>query len=114
MSWSEIIGDWIGLKYQQYPIGKTEISNDLGHIIWFKNSNSQNKIIVHEIYVNFEHRNKGLCREFLNQLIDLIHPETKQIIIQAVLSPILYNFLCRFEYKGKKFKIIKGEWTYLV
>ena len=114
MIWKELINQWIGSDYPNYPLGKTELSNEFGYITWIKSSNLLNKLIVYEIYIDVQYRNKGLCRQFLTQLIDLAPLVTKQIIIRAVLSKILYDYLYRFEYKGKKFKIINGEWTYKI
>jgi len=71
----------------------------------FHKKNNSN-IIVHEIYINEMYRNKGLCKEFLKYLID--NSITKhQIIIQSVLSKILYYFLLRFEHNGYKFYLKK-------
>jgi hypothetical protein len=114
MVWTQLINQWVG-QYQSYPIGKTELVNHYGSITWIKDDKFMEKIIVYEIYINPEFRSQGFCKEFLTQLIDIVgQTNAKQIQIQAVLSPILYNFLLRFKYQGKKFKIIKGEWTYLI
>jgi len=113
MFWLDIINQWINI-YSTYPLDKTEITNEFGHITWIKENESLNQIIVYEIYVNEKYRNHGLCKLFLTQLIDYAPKETSSIIIRAVLSKILYKLLNRFVYKGKKFKIYKGEWTYFV
>ena len=79
-------------------------------IISFIN-NQSNKLIIHEIFVKEEFRNKGLCKEFIKYLIDKF--PHKKIIIQSVLSKILYNFLLRFEYKNRYF-MLKKEGFYLI
>jgi hypothetical protein len=113
MVWHKLINQWIGLDYPNYPLGKTELSNQFGDITWIKESNQLDKIIVYGIYINEKFRSKGFCRHFLTQLIDLVSAQgrTKQIIIRAVLSKVLYEYLCRFEYKGYRFKITNGEFT---
>jgi L-amino acid N-acyltransferase YncA len=113
MFWLDIISQWVN-NYQTYPLDKTEITNEFGYITWIKEKESLNQIIVYEIYVNEKYRKHGLCKLFLTQLIDNVPKETSSIIIRAVLSKILYEFLDRFEHKGKKFKIYKGEWTYFI
>ena len=110
MVWLELINQWID-NYLTYPFGKTELTNQFGSITFIKESNNFKKLLVYEIYINGEYRKKGLCKQFLTQLIDCIPINCTQIIIQAVLSKILYEYLERFEYKGKKFKIYKCEWT---
>ena len=87
---------------------------ELGSIefVQYINKSIVKKIIVHEIYIGEQYRNQGLCREFIKYLIDKL--ENKNIlIIQSVLSKILYNFLLRFKYIGKKFILKKEGFVYV-
>lgn len=113
MVWCKIIDQWIK-NYKETPYGKIEAENEIGFITWVKESDNLDKIIVNGIYINPEYRRHGYCKQFLIQLIDQVleYNQTRQIQIQAVLTKILYNFLTRFTYKGKKFKIINDDWTY--
>lgn len=83
---------------------------EYGSIEFVRDFNNLNKkkIIVHEIYIGYQYRNQGLCKEFIKYLIDKSY-EKNTIVIQSVLSKILYNFLLRFEHRGKKFIIKKKE-----
>jgi hypothetical protein len=84
--------------------GSTEFVQD--------SNNLKKKIIVHEIYVKEQYRNQGLCKGFIKDLIDKL--EKKNIlVIQSVLSKILYYFLLRFEYLDKKFILKKEGFVYI-
>jgi hypothetical protein len=96
--------------YKSYPIGKNEFDCTFGSIEFVKTKNPK-KLYVHEIYVKEQYRNQGLCKEFIKCLIDKF--PNKIIIIQSVLSKILYDFLLRFEYNRKHF-ILAGEGFMLV
>lgn len=98
------IVDSIDMDYNTYPLGKISFDSVLGSIEVSKTKES-NKLIIHEIYVKEEYRNQGLCKEFIKCLIDKF--PYKKIIIQSVLSKILYNFLLRFKYKNRYFILQK-------
>lgn len=94
-------------KFDKFQINKKiEFECELGCIEFFKSSNT-NIIIVHSIYIKEQYRRKGLCEEFIKYLIDNID-DTKTLIIQSVLSKILYNYLSRFAY-NKTIFVIKRE-----
>ena len=78
---------------------------EYGSIEFYK-TNKSNYIIVHEIYIKDIYRNKGFCKDFLKYLIDKCDSKY-QIVIQSVLSKILYYFLLRFEHNGYKFFVKK-------
>ena len=86
---------------------------DYGSIEFIKHQSKSNikKIIVHEIYIKEQYRNQGLCKEFIKYLID--KSDKKNIMIQSVLSKILYDFLLRFEYREKKFILIKEGFVFV-
>jgi len=99
----EIIDYYLN-NYVIFKLGKVSIDCVYGSIEFVKTL--KKSIIVHEIFIGEQYRNQGLCREFIKYLID--NTEGKKIIIQSVLSKILYDYLIRFEYTGKKF-ILKKE-----
>jgi hypothetical protein len=78
----------------------------LGSIEFIQDFNNLNKkkIIVHEIYIREQYRNQGLCKGFIKYLIDKLDKKNI-LVIQTVISKILYYFLLRFEYLGKKFTL---------
>jgi hypothetical protein len=105
----QIIDTWV-TNNSSYPEGKISFENTYGAITFRKDLEQSNTTIVFEIYFREEYRNKGLCRDFLQKLID--KTQTKKVAVEAVLSKILYNYLLRFKYKDKKFKLIDGSFVY--
>jgi len=79
-----------------------------------KKKQNENVLILFGIYINPEYRNKGLCRDILYYLIDKIvdFKNFKYICVQSVLSKILYEYLLRFTYKNKKFKLVENGFLY--
>ena len=90
--------------FESYTSGNVEFNCDIG-TFQFRKTENINEIIVFEIFILEEHRNKGLCKHFLKVLVDNIG--SKSLCIESVLSKPLYNLLSKFEYKGYKFKIKK-------
>lgn len=78
-----------------------------GSIEFYKSTNN-NKIIVHEIYILEQYRRNGLCGNFIKFLIDKIEGTHKILVIQSVLSKILYDYLLRFNYNKYTF-VLKKE-----
>jgi RimJ/RimL family protein N-acetyltransferase len=105
----ELIDTYLS-NYSTYNNGKVVFDCDYGELIFFKNNS--NILILFGIYIHPEYRQKGLCREILYYLIDKAPSNFKTLCIQSVLSKILYEYLLRFEYKGKKFKITKSGFLY--
>jgi hypothetical protein len=70
----------------------------------------KNKLIIHSIYVIEKYRKNNLCKEFIKYILD--KSNFNKIIIQSVLSKILYNFLLKFEHNGKKFILKKEGFVY--
>jgi hypothetical protein len=85
---------------------KIEFECEYGSIEFFKYSNS-NKIIVHSIYIKEQYRKKRLCERFIKYLIDKIE-NIQTLVIQSVLSKILYEYISRFEY-NKTIFVLKKE-----
>lgn len=82
--------------------------------IEFYKSYDDNKIIVHEVYILEQYRRNGLCGNFIKYLIDKIEEMNKIkkmnkiLVIQSVLSKILYDYLLRFNY-NKYIFVLKKE-----
>lgn len=118
LNFKEIVDDYLDGNFlyeynilTNYKNSKYKLCYDCEHgsIEFVNNNKKSNKkiIIIHEIYIKTQYRNKGLCKNFIKYLIDKSDYKTC-IIIQSVLSKILYDFLLRFEYQDQKF-IVKKE-----
>lgn len=105
-NFNEII-DYYLEKFNTFEINKKiEFECEYGSIEFHKYSNI-NKIVIHSIYIKKLFRRKGLCGEFIKNLIDKVDGN-KIIIIQSVLSKVLYEYLLRFEY-NKNIFVLKKE-----
>jgi hypothetical protein len=78
-----------------------------GSVEFYKSTND-NKIIIHEIYVLEKYRKNGLCGNFIKYIINKIDGTNKILVIQSVLSKILYEYLLRFNYHNHIF-VLKKE-----
>ncbi len=107
----EIINTYL-LNYPLYENGKIIFECEYGELIFFKNNSEI--LTLFGIYINPQHRVKGLCRDILYYLIDNTSNKFKYICIESVLSKILYEYLLRFEYKNKHFKLIKTGFIYKI
>ncbi len=105
------IVDYYTSNFDLFSLGKVGFDCEHGSIEFVKIKNTD-KIIVHEIYVREQYRKNGLCREFIKYLID--KSKNKKVIIQSVLSKILYEFLLRFEYNNGKFIVSKNGFVFVV
>ncbi len=99
-------------NYSKFENGKVNFDCDYGELIFFKDKS--NILILFGIYIFPEHRNKGLCRDILHYLIDQSTNKFKYICVQSVISKILYEYLLRFRYKNKKFKLVKTGFIYKI
>ena len=117
LNFNEIIDDYININdnlwWDTYLNDKNSIYKfcydcKYGSIEFVKNPKKSKKknIILHEIYIKIQYRNQGLCKNFIKYLIDKSDDKTC-IIIQSVLSKILYDFLLRFRYNNQKFLLKK-------
>jgi hypothetical protein len=107
----EIIDTYL-LNYSIYEKGKIIFECEYGELIFFKDDSEI--LILFGIYINPQYREKGLCRDILYYLIDNTSNKFKYICVQSVISKILYKYLLRFEYKNKKFKLIKIGFMYKI
>ena len=98
----ETIIDTFFKNYSTYDNGKVSFEYEYGELIFFKKN--PKVLTLFGIYIHPEYRQKGICRNILQYLIDKKTPKFQQLCIQSVLSKVLYEYLLRFEYKNKKFK----------
>jgi len=71
--------------------------------------NDSNMIIIDEIYVKKEFRQRGILKIFLEHVTNyMIKNKNKQFMIQSVISKILYDYLIRYEKNGCKFMLTKS------
>ena len=106
----ELIDTFIS-NYSSYHNGKVVTECDYCELIFYKGA--RDVLTLYGIYIFPEHREKGLCRNILQYLIDIgISSRFKQLCIQSVLSNVLYDYLCRFEYKKGRFTKRKDGFFY--
>lgn len=107
----EIIDTYF-LNYDLYETGKVEFDCDYGELIFFKENN--NILTFFGIYIHPEYRQQGFCRSILHYLIEKSKDRFKYILIESVMSKILYEYLLRFNYKNKKFKLVNTGFIYKI
>ncbi len=108
---TEIIDTYL-LNYDSYEKGKVEFDYDYGELIFFKEN--YNRLILFGIYIVPEYRKQGLCRSIIQYLIDKSKGRFKYILIESVISKVLYEYLLRFKYEDKKFKLVKEGFIYKI
>lgn len=86
-------------EYHILPYGKNEYECKYGNITFIKEN--CNVIIVYEIYIKEQYRRQGMCHDFIVSLIQSRY----NFLIVSVLSKILYYYLMRFNYNGRKFRL---------
>lgn len=108
---TEIIDTYL-LNYDSYKKGKVEFDCDYGELIFFKEK--YNILILFGIYIYPGYRKHGLCRSIIQYLIEKSKGRFKYILIESVISKILYEYLLRFKYEDKKFKLVKEGFIYKI
>jgi len=103
-SFIEIVDAYL-LNYDSFEKGKVSFDCDYGELTFIKERDDI--IVLYAIFVYPEYREKGLCRDTLYYLIDNAHTHFTYLSVQSVLSKILYEYLLRFTYHGKKFRQTK-------
>ena len=100
-------------NYSTYEKGKVVFDCECGELIFLKNNS--NMLILFGIYISSEYREKGFCRNILYYLIDSAKKYNfKYFCVQSVLSTILYEYLLRFKYNNKDFKLKKTGFVYVI
>ncbi len=110
MNQFEYIIDTYINKYTVYGNGIKSFECDYGELIFFKDINDS--LILTGIYIVPEFRKKGLCTSILKYIVDKASNKFSNFCVQSVISNILYEYLGRFEYKGKKFVLDLNGFTY--
>lgn len=99
--------DYYLINFNNFKLNeKIEFNCNYGTIEFYKSTNTT-KIIIHSVYIKEHYRRQGQCKKLIEYLIDNIE-KNKILIIQSVLSKILYEYLERFNYKKTIF-ILKKE-----
>lgn len=98
----EIINEYF-TNYSSFEKGKVCFDCEYGELTFYKNDDS-NILILNGIYIFPQHRNKGLCRYILHNIIDNCNSKFDYFCVESVISKILYTYLSRFKYNGKMFK----------
>lgn len=97
-------------KYDVYGNGMKSFECTYGELIFFKDTNKN--IILIGIYIVPEFRNKGFCKSTLKYIVNRASNKFTNFCVQSVISNILYEYLIRFEYKGKKFVLNSDGFKY--
>lgn len=108
---TEIIDMYL-LNHDLYESGKVELDCDYGELIFFKGHPKM--LTLFGIYIYPEYRQQGFCRNIIHYLIEKSKGRFKYILIESVMSKILYEYLLRFRYENRKFKRIYGGFIYKI
>jgi hypothetical protein len=107
----EIIDTYF-LNYDLYENGKVVFDCDYGEIIFLKETPTI--LTLFGIYIYPEYRQQGFCRSIIHYLIEKSKTKFNFILFESVMSKILYEYLLRFKYENKKFKLIKEGFIYKI
>jgi len=107
----ELIDTYIS-NYSTYPHGKILFECMCVDLVFYKAGTRA--IIIHGIYIFPEYRQRGLCRGIIEHLIDAAPRSFKRLRIQSVISKILYDYLLRFRYRGRGFRLNMGQFEYVL
>jgi predicted GNAT family acetyltransferase len=99
-----------------YGQGYVTLNCEYGELTFLKNKTKM--LIIHGIFIKEQYKKKGICRNILQYIVDVNNANNandvnnannkfKQLCFNSVLSKILYEYLLRFEYKNKKFRLTK-------
>lgn len=98
------------LNYESYEKGKVEFDCNYGELIFLKDN--RNMLTLFGIYIHPEYREQGFCRSILRYLIDKSKCQFNYVLVESVISKILYEYLLRFKYQNKKFNNTKNGFIY--
>ncbi len=99
-------------NYTSFEEGKVSFDCDYGELIFYKRND--NICVLHGIYIFPPYREKGLCRDILQYLIDKCNNIFPYFCVESVISKILFMYLLRFTYNNKKFKLVKTGFIYKI
>ncbi len=108
----EIIDTYLA-NYESYKNGKVEFECDYGELI-FNKQHKNDILTLFSIYIRPEYRQQGFCENILHYLIDKSKTRCNYFCVEDVLSKVLYEYLVRFNYKGKKFTNTKNGFIYKI
>jgi predicted acetyltransferase len=98
-------------NYSSFEEGKVTFDCDYGELTFYKRNDI---CALHGIFIFAQYRNKGLCRDILQYIIDKCQGTFPYFCVESVISKILYMYLLRFTYKNKKFKNTKIGFIYKI
>ena len=99
-------------NYSNFQEGKVTYECDYGELIFYKRNDDI--CVLEGIFIFPQYRNKGLCRDILQYIIDKCQGIFSYFCIESVISNILYMYLLRFTYRNKKFKLVKSGFIYKI
>lgn len=100
------------LNYDSYENGKVEFDCNYGELVFLKSE--PNMITLFAIYIHPEYRQQGFCRSILHYLIEKSKEKFKYLLIESVMSKTLYEYLLRFKYNNKIFKLVNAGFIYKI
>jgi len=93
-------------KYSTYADGKVVFECEFGELIFYKKDPQY--MTIFSICVVPEYRQHGICSNIFKYIIDKNVKNDRQFkyfMVESVLSKILYEYLLRFKYNDKKFRL---------
>jgi hypothetical protein len=105
----EIIDTYLS-NYHLYKSDKIEFECDYGELIF--NKEFPDILTLSSIYINPRYRRNGFCKNIIYYLIEKSKDKFRYIMIESVVSKILYNYLLRFKYEDKKFELKHNGFIY--
>ena len=99
-------------NYSTYSDGKVVFECDLGELIFYKKD--PRYITIFSICVAPEYRQKGICSNIFKYIINKNNRQFKYFMVESVLSKILYDYLLRFKYNDKKFRLESSGFIYKI
>lgn len=107
----EIIDTYI-LNYHSYQTDKVEFECDYGELVF--NKDSSDVLTLSSIFINPRYRRNGFCKNIIHYLIEKSKNRFEYLLIESVVSKILYDYLLRFKYNDKKFKLNDYGFVYKI
>lgn len=107
----DVVAEYVA-NFNTFSIGKHQFETEHGSLIFIKDRS--NDIIIFEVFIRPELRNRGIFTLFLSNLIDYMESMNLKVLrIVSVLSKVLYEFLERWTYKGKKWNNTRVGFYYI-